>query len=106
MFSWQNIKDTYEEKVKYGSGLDKVLGIAEVVGKSVVAGTTAVAKEIPDAIINQSEQNIRKANRALKNDSLDDDSRDRLEHHKVKMQEGIENMKGLKEKYSKKSDKE
>ena len=53
MFSWKNIKDTYNEKVKNSDSTgDKALGILEVFGKSIVSGTTAVVKEIP-SLVNQ-----------------------------------------------------
>lgn len=47
MFSWENIKDTYKEKVKKTDSVgDKTLGVLEVIGKSIVSGATVVVKEV------------------------------------------------------------
>ncbi|MHA3093331.1 magnesium transporter CorA family protein [Acinetobacter brisouii] len=51
MFSWKNIKNTYNEKVKNStSSGEKALGILEVVGKSLVSGATVVVKEAPSIL--------------------------------------------------------
>ena len=90
MFSWKNIKDTYTEKVKNShSAGDKTLGILEVVGKSLVSGTTAVVKEIPtlvNTMVDQSsDQTKRNADKILKdsNSSLESKEKARayLEKH-------------------------
>lgn len=46
-FSWQNIKETWNEKVSNGDSLGgQALGILEVVGKSAIAAPTEIAKAI------------------------------------------------------------
>ena len=58
MFSWKNIKDTFNDKVKNSeSTKDKTLGLAEVIGKTVVAGATKLAQEAPSLLLNLSEAN-------------------------------------------------
>lgn len=58
MFSWKNIKDTFNDKVKNSeSTKDKTLGLAEVIGKTVVAGATKLAQEAPSLLLNLAEAN-------------------------------------------------
>lgn len=58
MFSWKNIKDTFNDKVKNSeSTKDKTLGLAEVIGKTVVAGATKLAQEAPSLLLNLAESN-------------------------------------------------
>lgn len=50
MFTWKNIKETWEDKVTYGLDTkEKTLGVLEVVGKSVVSLGTEIGKEILSA---------------------------------------------------------
>lgn len=51
MFSWKNIKETWQDKVTYGlDGKEKTLGVLEVVGKSVVSLGTGAGKLAKEAI--------------------------------------------------------
>lgn len=86
MFSWKNIKETYEDKVKFASGTDKLLGIGEVLGKSVVGGATALAKNLPEMTENMehyaskrnNQRNLDSINERLKDKSLSDEERTSL----------------------------
>ena len=58
MFSWKNIKDTFNDKVTNSeSTKDKTLGLAEVIGKTVVAGATKLVQEAPSLLLNLAEAN-------------------------------------------------
>lgn len=103
MFSWKNIKDTYTDKVKnsYSTG-DKALGILEVVGKSIVSGTTAVVKEIPTLVNNMVDES---SNQAKKNaDRILKDS-DSSSESKEKAQAYLEKHDSIKERVKEHKDK-
>lgn len=105
MFSWKNIKDTYNDKVKNSNSAgDKTLGILEVVGKSIVSGATAVAKEIPTIVNNMadtaSDRSKQNADRVLRDSNSSQENREKaqayLEKHseiKEKIQEGKQKLK-------------
>ena len=86
MFSWKNIKETYEDKVKFASGTDKLLGIGEVLGKSVVGGATALAKNLPEMTANMehyaskrnNQRNLNSINERLKDKTLSNEERTSL----------------------------
>jgi chromosome segregation ATPase len=82
MFSWKNIKDTFNEKVKNSdSAGDKALGILEVVGKSLVSGTTAVVKEIPNlvtqAVDEKSKETKKRSEQILNDPNSSDESKEK-----------------------------
>lgn len=69
MFSWKNIKTTIRQKVVNSeNNTEKVLGVAEAVGKTIVLGASTVAKVTPhiisdlmDTVIQNSDDDNKKA---------------------------------------------
>ena len=44
MFSWKNIKTTIQKIVNGENNTEKALGVAEVIGKTIASGGSAIAK--------------------------------------------------------------
>lgn len=54
IFSWKEIKTAFNEKVVNGTDAKEVtLGVLEVVGKSLVAGTTEIAKTAVNQVMDE-----------------------------------------------------
>ncbi|MDV8158059.1 hypothetical protein [Acinetobacter bereziniae] len=77
MFSWKNIKTTVRQKVINGEdNSQRVLGIAEALGKTLVSGATSVVKAAP-MIASAAMDNVIKNS---KDDDQINDAKEKKEH--------------------------
>lgn len=96
MFSWKNIKDTFNDKVINGADAkEKTLGTLEVLGKSVVSGAVGLGKftannlmdELTKANRNLADKNEKSLKELSKDSSLTYEERQELEAKIEKFQE-------------------
>lgn len=86
MFSWKNIKTTIRQKVVNGeNNTEKALGIAEVIGKTIVSGGSAIVKATPHVMSHLMTDVI--------NNTNDDEKRAKAQDLKNQMNEKIEKNK-------------
>lgn len=85
MFSWNDIKKTYQDEVEFNDGVGKIFGMAKLLGKSAVAGATVVAKNAPAVLETALETRSQQIDRELKRNDLTDEQRLHIELHKDKL---------------------
>lgn len=79
MFSIKNIKATFNEKIKNSdSKTEMAVGVAEVAGKSLVAGATALVYHSPDIAIQVLEDKIKQTNKFIKDGKVDEEDAKRF----------------------------
>lgn len=84
MFSWKNIKTTVRQKVINGEdNSQRVLGIAEAIGKTIVSGATSVVKAAP-MIASAAMDNVIKNS---KDDDQINDAKEKKEHFDQQMRD-------------------
>jgi archaellum component FlaD/FlaE len=84
MFSWKNIKTTVRQKVINGEdNSQRVLGIAEALGKTIVSGATSVVKAAP-MIASAAMDNVIKNS---KDDDQINDAKEKKEHFDQQMRD-------------------
>ncbi|WP_323842342.1 MULTISPECIES: hypothetical protein [unclassified Moraxella] len=104
MFSWNDIKKTYQDEVQdayYGDNAGKAFGLAKVLGMSAVAGVTAVVKNAPkiaEQVSKTHERQLRtilkKYDKKLRDNSLSDEEREQLEFAKMDAHNKLDKLLG------------
>ncbi len=82
MFSWKNIKTTIRQKIVNGeNNTGKALGVAEVIGKTIASGGSAIAKATPHVISHLMNDVIKNSN--------DDDKKEKAQNIQNQMKNKI-----------------
>ena len=82
MFSWKNIKTTIRQKIVNGeNNTEKALGVAEVIGKTIASGGSAIAKATPHVISHLMNDVIKNSN--------DDDKKEKAQNIQNQMKNKI-----------------
>lgn len=99
MFSWNDIKKTYQNEVQdaYGDNVGKVFGLAKVLGMSAVAGATAVVKNAPEIAERALDSTSKTYDRKLRDDSLSYEQRERLELAKMTTDNNLDKLRDYRE---------
>lgn len=93
MFSFKNIKATFNEKVKNSENkTEMAVGVAEVAGKGLLAGATALVYHAPDFMMYAVESQVKKGERAIKEGRMSDDNAELFREKSVAVKEKADNL--------------
>lgn len=93
MFSFKNIKATFNEKVKNSENkTEMAVGVAEVAGKGLLAGATALVYHAPDFMMYAVESQVKKGERAIKEGRMSDDNAELFREKSVAVKEKVDSL--------------